>query len=34
MTKEEKKIVSRMSMTLCARKYSQDILPEMIGNRN
>ena len=29
-----RKIVSRTSMTLGARKYSQDILPEMIGNRN
>ena len=34
MTKEEKKIVSRTSMTLGAREYSQDVLPEMICNRN
>ena len=32
--KGRRKIVSRTSMTLGARKYLQDILPEMIGNRN
>lgn len=29
-----KKKVSRTSMTLGAREYSQDVLPEMICNRN
>ena len=30
----KKKIVSRTSMILGAREYSQDVLPEMICNRN